>query len=479
MRRLTERYRFPNSLAKFSSDGDLSQEQGFFRIDDTICFGACSAQQVASSAGTRLYDVCQSVRFDGSVVSLPFDPDQIVDNMLLERYVSCGPQSPLQALVHAAYYAVRPLLGVRIRKHLQRIHLAGWEKTPFPHWPVDVSVERILEYLLMLMMQSRGLDAIPFIWFWPDGYDSCAIITHDVETETGRDFCPSLMDLDDACNLKASFQLVPRDRYRVSPEFLSNIRDRGFEVNVHDLNHDGSLFRKEQTFRERAAVINQYGRQFGANGFRSGAMYRNQSWYDALDFEYDMSVPNSAHLEPQRGGCGTVLPYFIGRIVELPLTVTQDYALFHFLRDYSMDLWHSQTDMIVRNHGLISVLVHPDYVIEKSAQNTYVHLLRHLSDLRDSRNVWTTLPGAVNSWWRTRNGLSLVLKGSGWQIEGVGKERAQVAFACLKGKSITYRLDNSDPMFARSTAQLFREVCKNSETTCDMQEPQPETTSPG
>ena len=87
---------------------------------------------------------------------------------------------------------------------------------------------------------------------------------------------------------------------------------------------------------QRARRINQYLRAFGAQGFRSGALYRNLNWYGALDISYDMSVPNVAHLEPQRGGCCTVMPYFIGDIVELPLTMTQDYSLFHIMEKYSM-----------------------------------------------------------------------------------------------------------------------------------------------
>ena len=60
-----------------------------------------------------------------------------------------------------------------------------------------------------------------------------------------------------------------------------------------------------------------------------------------------MSVPNVAHLEPQRGGCCTVMPYFIGDILELPLTTTQDYSLFHILGDYSIALWKQQIELIL------------------------------------------------------------------------------------------------------------------------------------
>ncbi len=80
-------------------------------------------------------------------------------------------------------------------------------------------------------------------------------------------------------------------------------------------------------------------------------MYRDQEWFDALEFSYDMSVPNVAHLEPQRGGCCTVMPYFVGDILELPLTTIQDYSLFHILGDYSIDLWKEQIDLILRRTG--------------------------------------------------------------------------------------------------------------------------------
>jgi hypothetical protein len=139
------------------------------------------------------------------------------------------------------------------------------------------------------------------------------MITHDVETSAGLAFCGALMDLNDSFGIKTSFHIIPENRYQASPEFLENIRSRGFEIDVHDLNHDGFLMSDRDEFLRRAERINSYGRQFGARGFRSAVMYRNVDWYDALDFSYDMSVPNMAHLDPQQGGCCTIFPYFIGK----------------------------------------------------------------------------------------------------------------------------------------------------------------------
>ena len=138
-------------------------------------------------------------------------------------------------------------------------------------------------------------------------------MTHDVEDRAGYEFCDELMDIDDEHDIKASLQIVPEGHYRCSDAMLDQIRERGFELNVQDLNHDGYLFADRSEFLRRAKKINEYGRAFGAKGFRAAVLYRNLEWMDALEFSYDMSVPNVAHLDPQHGGCCSVMPYFVGR----------------------------------------------------------------------------------------------------------------------------------------------------------------------
>jgi len=307
---------------------------------------------------------------------------------------------------------------------------------------VDRTVEQILERLLVLAMKARGLERVPFIWFWPEGANACAIMTHDVEERAGRDFCSQLMDLDEAAGLKSSFQIVPEARYPVPQAFLEEIRARGFEINIHDLNHDGRSFSSYDEFMRRVRGINQYGREYRALGFRSGALYRNQAWYAALEFSYDMSVPSVAHLEPQRGGCCSLMPFFIGRILELPLTMIQDYSLFHILNDYSIDLWKQQLSVITERHGLASFIVHPDYIIATRARATYQTLLQHLARLREERALWIALPAEVDRWWRERSQMTVVSEGTEWRIEGNGRERARLAFANLVvGDTLTFTIE--------------------------------------
>ena len=201
------------------------------------------------------------------------------------------------------------------------------------------------------------------------------MVTHDVETSSGMDFVPRLMDIDDAFGIKLSFQVVPEGSYAVSPKLLGTIRGRGFELGIQDLSHDGNLFDDWKRFRIRAQSINRHVEAYGATGFRAGRLYRNVDWYDELDVSYDMSVPNVGHLDAQRGGCCTVFPYFIGKILELPLTASQDYSVFHILGDYSVGLWKKQIDLVRARNGLASFIIHPDYVRESKALAVYESLL--------------------------------------------------------------------------------------------------------
>ena len=431
-------YRCPDDMVDFRLAGDVSKGPGYFRFGpETVCYGTSSSGTRSRQVNGALYDAAADVRIDDGAVHLPLDPDEIIENLRSERYYTDGGRPAVANL----YYRLRPFLSVRVRRQLQRAHLNGWKNILFPRWPVDRTVECLLERLLILSMKARGIHRVPFVWFWPHGATSCVIMTHDVEELAGRNFCSQLMDMDDSVGIKASFQIVPEERYPVPDAFLDDIRARGFEINVHDLNHDGGLFADREDFLRRAERINTYGRRYRALGFRAGALYRNQAWYGALEFSYDMSVPSVAHLDPQRGGCCTVMPYFIGRILELPVTTIQDYSLFHILNDYSIDVWKQQLDAIGDSHGLASFIVHPDYIIDKRARATYHALLEHLARMREQRRTWIALPRDVRRWWQDRSELRVVPDGDRWRIEGEGKERARLAFALLVGDSLEFSLE--------------------------------------
>ena len=315
-------------------------------------------------------------------------------------------------------------------------------KTAIPELAGDFTVDTVHEEILCLAMKAGGVRRVPFIWFWPQGAPSCLIMTHDVETAAGRDFTPELINLDHSYGIKASFQVIPEKRYEVPDEYVRQMRSRGFEFNVHDLNHDGQLYQERALFLERAQKINEYIKKFGATGFRAGVMYRNLDWYDSYEFSYDMSMPNVAHLEPQRGGCCTIFPYFVGKILEIPLITCQDYSLFQILNDYSIDLWKQQVALLRKRNGLISFITHPDYLMAPPARRVYEALLTYLRQIVEQDKVWMALPGEVDRWWRARSQMKLVPAGDAWKIEGPDSDRARIAYATLDGDGVKYTVEN-------------------------------------
>jgi hypothetical protein len=441
---VTEYYRCPERHIKFTTASPLSKDAGFFRFgDEGVCYGQLCRELPSPVPNGNLFNVKSHAAAEKGIICLPFDVRQVVDNLRLESYAkhSLSGESIVSSTLNEIYYRVRSLLPGSVRKFLQKAHLSDWKTLSFPRWPVDRSVDLLFEQVLLLSLKSQKLERIPFIWFWPDGASSCAVMTHDVETAEGRDFCNAVMDLDDDYGIKSSFSVVPEDRYRVTDEYLHSIRKRDFEICVQDLNHDGQLFKDQKVFFFRVKKINAYGKRWGAAGFRSAVLYRNQAWFDRLEFSYDTSVPNVAHLEPQRGGCCTVMPYFIGDILELPVTTTQDYALFNYLNEYSIDLWKRQIELIMEKHGLINFIVHPDYITKPREWNVYKSLLAHLVELRDEKKVWIPLPGEVARWWRQRAKMTIVEDDQGIRIEGEGSERAVVAYASEVNGKLVYTVE--------------------------------------
>ena len=443
---LVEYFRCPEHLALLGTASSLPPDEGYFRFGEAVCYGRQSVGVPSVTVDGDLADVSNGVSSENGKVVLPFDFATVVDDLRHEGYPEA--QAAIEhissfTLSHAGYYMLRPILPVAVRKHLQRLHWKGWDKIPFPRWPVDTTVEALMKQAVALLLTRGAVTEFPFIWFWPEGAPACVMMTHDVEGAAGAQFCGPLMDIDQEHGIRSSFQVVPDAPWssKVSTrQLVDELKRRGFEVNVHDLTHDGYLFRNRERFLRHATTINARGREFGSRGFRSGAMYRRQGWLAALDISYDMSVPNVAHLEPQAGGCCTVMPYFMGHVLELPLTASQDYTVFHILRQRSTRLWKQQMEIVLAENGLLSFIAHPDYLIEPAARWLYTELLRQLVALREERGVWIALPSEVDAWWRDRRAMRLVPDGASWRIEGRGRERARLAYARLRDGRVVYEL---------------------------------------
>lgn len=288
------------------------------------------------------------------------------------------------------YYLLKPLLPRRVSLAVRRMY-AGWlRRRHHRTWPI---------------LESSATP--PDGWTgWPNGKKFALVVTHDVEGTQGLARCQKLAELDKALGVPASFNFVPEGEYRVPDALRLWLGQQGFEVGIHDLRHDGSLYRSAKHFREQAGFINRYLKDWGAWGFRSGFMLHNLQWIHELEVLYDASTFDTDPFEPQPDGVKSIFPFWhqhegVKGYVELPYTLAQDFTLFVLLKEATIDLWIKKLDWVAEHGGMALVITHPDYMCFEGKPtdreypvDLYERLLKYvMTRYRD--DCWFALPREI------------------------------------------------------------------------------------
>lgn len=241
---------------------------------------------------------------------------------------------------------------------------------------------------------------------WPGGKLFAFVLTHDVEGKKGVENSRALAELEMSLSFRSSFNFVPEGEYDTPASLRSFLANHGFEIGVHDLHHDGTLYRSKAAFTAAAGRINRYLEGWQAAGFRSAFMFHNLEWLKELNITYDASTFDTDPFEPQKDGANTIFPFWVERsdgsgYVELPYTLPQDSTLFLVLREKTNAIWKQKLDWVAQHGGLALVNVHPDYLaFGKRAGRTefpvthYEEFLTHVS-ARFGDDAWHALPREV------------------------------------------------------------------------------------
>ncbi len=119
-----------------------------------------------------------------------------------------------------------------------------------------------------------------------------------------------LMEIEETLGFRSSFNFVA-EKYNVSRTLLNDIKNRGFEIGVHGLIHDGKLFFSKRIFDKRAKRINEYLKEWESTGFTSPSMHRNLNWLHALNISHSISTFDTDPFEPQPDAIGTIFPLWV------------------------------------------------------------------------------------------------------------------------------------------------------------------------
>jgi hypothetical protein len=352
---------------------------------------------------------------DGSLV-IPFDPNEAIRNLTMERYRGVdggGSGKRSSGLALRAYYRLRPLLPRGLQLTMRRVFTRIQARTPFPRWPYEPArhdlARRIYEFLLEITDAPP-----PWIAAWPRPHSWALVLTHDVETAVGYDKMLEICAQEEARGYRSSWNFVPR-RYSVEDARVERITARGFEVGIHGLYHDGRDLESMHMIRERLPAIREHADRWGAAGFRSPATQRRWEWMGLLGFEYDSSFPDTDPYEPQPGGSCSWLPFFIEDLVELPITLPQDHTLFVILRKAGASTWIEKARQLRERGGMALLLTHPDYLTDHTILEAYVSFLE---EFRGDASAWRPLPRDLAAWWRRRAASHVEPFGDGWRVVG-------------------------------------------------------------
>ncbi len=339
------------------------------------------------------------------LAGLPVGQQDLPANRLQEAILSesqFGPSRRSLSPAKRIYYSLlRPLFTPAMRLWLHRWHGRHPRPAAALGWPIEDRYVRYQFKMVSRILAQKQQGAMDFCHFWPQGKRFALVLTHDVETAQGQQFVKQLAALEERYGFRSSFNFVP-EGYAVDLDLMAELKERGFEIGVHGLKHDGQLFASKALFDARAQKINAYLQQWGAVGFRSPMTHRHPLWMQTLDIEYDLSFFDTDPYEPMAGGSMSIWPFFLGHFVELPYTLAQDHTLLVTLGETTPRLWLDKVAFIRTYYGMALINTHPDYLRRPEYFGVYEDFLRHM---RASGDYWPALPGEVARWWRRRNGM--------------------------------------------------------------------------
>ena len=300
------------------------------------------------------------------------------------------------------YYTLKPLIPRSWQIVLRRQIILRRRKSYSHIWPID----------------EKSANP-PKDWSgWPDNKRFALVLTHDVDTLKGHEKCHHLIALEESLGFRSSFNFVP-ERYKVDQTLRNNLLNKGFEVGVHGLKHDGRLFASRRIFQQRAIRINHYLKEWGSSGFTSPSMHHRLDWMHELKIRHATSTFDTDPFEPQPDGVGTIFPFWVQRhsnqsgYVELPYTLPQDFTLFVILKEKTIDTWKHKLDWIAKKGGMALLNSHPDYMnfdgkklgIEDYPVEYYEEFLNYIKT-KYKDQYWHVLPKKMAHFWSPSSSAS-------------------------------------------------------------------------
>lgn len=303
---------------------------------------------------------------------------------------------------YSLYYHLKPLIPRWVITTLRQTVRRSQRITYPLMFPIEDRYVRFLQEVLRLVMEKHGLYEVRCRAFWPHKKRFGFVLRHDIEKNAGQQFVRKVADLEESYGFRSVFNFVA-ERYPLDYQLIGELKERGFEIGIHGLHHDGKDFASEEEFMRRSVKVNQYLRQLDSVTYCAPLTHRNGDWLQHLDIEYDQSFFDTDPYEPMSGGTMSIFPFIMGKVVEMPYTLLQDFSLYRVLNHRTPQMWLDKLAFIRENHGMALLNTHPDYLLDDGLMSCYDEFLSAVSAMDDH---WHALPRDAARWWRRRHAQS-------------------------------------------------------------------------
>jgi hypothetical protein len=287
-------------------------------------------------------------------------------------------------------------------------------------------VECLRTIFLASLVVAAGR-AIPRIAFWRKGKSHALAITHDVETKLGlEEGAGRCADIESKLGVRSTWN-IPSERYPLSSKLLISLASAG-EVGGHDTKHDGRLIfesfdnKVERVGRCKARLESLSKRE--VRGFRSPLLQHGRELLGALGkagYMYDSSAPSWEPLSPtslKPHGVGTVFPFFVSGVLEIPVSLPQDHQLIRvsgLTTSEAVEELFRVSRWVRGVGGACVLLVHPDYEFGQPENMEEYYRLLEKFKLDPECEILTL--GELAEWWTNRANSRIEMRNGNVSIQ--------------------------------------------------------------
>lgn len=351
-----------------------------------------------------------AIEFPGNRFWFNFDPEQTI--RLIERELYFTKKRPLHTRLPFNIQKVPPSL----RQIASRFLKSGNKKRGtalFPSYPKDFSVELLTNLLLRPAGDTTGRGLASSLW--PDGKKYAFILTHDVDSDwlyQGGNL-PLFLDVETRLGIRAAWYFVC-SLYKHDVRKLARLASAGHEIGLHGDNHDHKI-----AFLSRAAMVKRLDgcRRFidenKIAGFRSPHYLRTPLFYEVLKnyVRYDTSMHDSYNpatpVDTVREGCSAIHPFTLsddpGALLELPVTIPEDYELYDPARGASSIITPQleQIAEIKRRGGLANLVIHTESHFS-ARKDCFEAFKEVLGTVAGDKDCWLCRPDELWAYWTAK-----------------------------------------------------------------------------